>query len=117
MQGHEGEILALTAMPGGEFLSSSLDQTISLWRGDEGKLRCSLPGVQEPANFVEYLEATNEVVIASTSNRITVSLNYSCRITTASVDYLPLYAYGNGDFYFLAPRKKNRNEKLFVLSL
>lgn len=72
LQGHEGEILNLTALPKGEFLSTSLDQTMSVWRIDDGKIRCSLPGVQEPANYVEFLHDSKELLVATTSNRITV---------------------------------------------
>ena len=39
---------------------------------EEVKLRCSLPGVQEPASHVEFLPDTKELVIATASNRLTV---------------------------------------------
>lgn len=53
-----------------EFISTSLDQTVSVWTHPDGKFKCSLPGSQEPVQFV----ATNcrEIITGSTANRITV---------------------------------------------
>ena len=45
-QGHEGEIMTLTPIRGPDFVSTSLDQTVNVWEGFEGKLRGTLPGPQ-----------------------------------------------------------------------
>ena len=38
--------MTLTPIRGTDFVSTSLDQTVNVWEGGEGKLRGTLPGPQ-----------------------------------------------------------------------
>ena len=67
LQGHEGEILTLTPIGSTDFVSTSLDQTVNVWDGAEGKLRATLPGPQEPIHCVAI--NGEEVITGSTANR------------------------------------------------
>jgi len=44
-KGHEGEILTLTSINNTEFVSTSLDQVVSVWNSSDGKNKCMLPGM------------------------------------------------------------------------
>ena len=57
-----------------EIISTSLDQTVSVWSNPDGRFKCYLPGVQDyPAYCVAVTsglsDTTNNVVIGSGSNR------------------------------------------------
>ena len=72
-QAHEGEILNLTPLGADEFMSTSLDQTVSIWTTLDGKLKCNLSGShQEPTHCVCYVEESGDVVSGTTANRIGV---------------------------------------------
>ena len=68
-QGHEGEIMTLTPIGESDFVSTSLDQTVNVWEGFEGKLRGTLPGPQEPIHCVAV--NGDEIITGSTANRLT----------------------------------------------
>ena len=71
-QAHDGEILTLTPIRSVDFVSTSLDQTVSVWFGQggegvDGKSRGNLPGPQEPIHCVAV--NGDEVLTGSTVNR------------------------------------------------
>jgi WD repeat-containing protein 81 len=66
-------VLSLTPTDGGsEFVSTSLDQTVSVWNSSDGKLRSSLPGAQEPIACAAYLPESGDLITGSTANRLAV---------------------------------------------
>ncbi len=72
---HEGEVLTITPVvdsPAAEIVTTSLDQTVSVWGANDGKLKASLPGAQEPIHCVAYLPESGDLVTGSTSNRLAV---------------------------------------------
>ena len=68
---HDGEVLTLTAVSGQHFVSTSLDQTASGWRWEDGRLAANLRAPPEPVHCVAAHQAT-EVIMGSTANRVTV---------------------------------------------
>lgn len=83
-KGHEGEVLqvgAWTSSNGGQHLiSSSLDQSISVWSPDDGKLKFNLRGTSEPVHCLG-LTGGGELVTATTANRVGV---HTCISNSAS---------------------------------
>ena len=71
-KGHEGEILTLTPINPSEFVSSSLDQTVSVWSNPEGKFKCSLPGTPDTGPIHCVCVNGDEIIMGSVANRITV---------------------------------------------
>ena len=80
-KGHEGEVLQVSgwASPGSSqqhLISSSLDQSVSVWSADDGKLRFHLRGTSEPVHCLAVVPNSNgghgELVTATTANRIGV---------------------------------------------
>ena len=70
-KGHEGEILTLTPLHRtGEFVSSSLDQTMTIWTNPEAKFKCNLAGIQEPIYCVAVYG--EQIIAGSNTNRVTV---------------------------------------------
>merc|ERR1711874_797073 len=67
---HDGEVLTLTNIDKTHFVSTSLDQTASGWRWDDGRLTASLRAPAEPLNSV--CAHGGEVITGSTANRISV---------------------------------------------
>ena len=68
---HDGEVLTLTAVNSTHFVSTSLDQTASGWRWEDGRLAANLSAPSEPVHCVAA-HADTEVVLGSTANRVTV---------------------------------------------
>jgi len=80
----------VTPVSSGEFVSTSLDQTVCVWRIGSGQhqqqgqpesdasrslLKCSLPppkGVQEPVHCVQHVRQTGDLALATAANRIVV---------------------------------------------
>ena len=71
-KGHEGEIITLTPYTKSEFVSTSLDQTVSVWSNPEGKFRCNVavPPDSGPVNCAGVYG--DEIIMGTTSNRIIV---------------------------------------------
>ncbi len=53
-----------------EFVSTSLDQVVSVWNSQDGKIKCMLPGTQEPVHCVAVNEEGKQLITGSTGNRI-----------------------------------------------
>ena len=74
-KGHEGEVLQMNASTSAtsgcqQLISSSLDQSVSVWSADDGKLRHSVRSCGEPVHCLAL--AGGELVTATTANRIGV---------------------------------------------
>jgi len=67
---HDGEVLTLTNIDKTHFVSTSLDQTASGWRWEDGRLVSSLRAPAEPLNCV--CGHGSEVITGSTANKISV---------------------------------------------
>ena len=88
-KGHEGEIITLTPINSSEFVSTSLDQTVSVWSNPEGKFKCSLPGAPDTGPIHCVCVNGDEIIMGSTVNRITVQkVRWTHQEDTASS---PLY--------------------------
>ena len=80
---HEGEVLSLSVLGDeDEFLSTSLDQTVSVWCSIDGKLRSHLAGAQEPIHCVSLFPPSSAdkamtIVSGTTANR--VGIRYGAR--------------------------------------
>jgi len=68
---HDGEVLTLTQVSDKHFVSTSLDQTASGWRWDDGRLAANLSAPPEPVHCV-VAHNKSEVIMGSTANRLTV---------------------------------------------
>ncbi|KAK8740038.1 hypothetical protein OTU49_003006 [Cherax quadricarinatus] len=72
---HEGEVLCMKWYKDGTFISSALDQTVSVWSVDDSKLKFTLRGPTEPVHLIcLYGE---EVITGTTANRIGVHTSVS----------------------------------------
>ena len=71
-KGHEGELLTLTPLNNSEFVTTSLDQTVSVWSNPEGKFKCSLPGSPDIGPIHCVCVNGDEIIMGSTFNRICV---------------------------------------------
>ena len=71
-KGHEGEIITLSALNNYQFLSTSLDQAVTVWSNPEGKFRYSFPISQEtgPVHCVNV--NGDEIIMGSTTNRVII---------------------------------------------
>jgi len=67
---HDGEVITLTNVDKKHFVSTSLDQTASGWRWEDGRLCASLRAPPEPLHCVRA--HSGEVITGSTANRVTV---------------------------------------------
>jgi len=67
---HDAEILQLVALDENTLLSSSLDQVVSVWNIQDGKLQCILKGPTEPVHCLDV--CSGEVISGTTANRIGV---------------------------------------------
>ncbi|KAL0121651.1 hypothetical protein PUN28_006866 [Cardiocondyla obscurior] len=79
-KGHECEILQLEAINETTIISSSLDQTITVWSAIDGKLKFYMKGATEPVHCMAMHEQA--LVIGTTANRIGV---YTAVEMTASL--------------------------------
>jgi WD repeat-containing protein 81 len=73
-KGHEGEVLQVSAWnsPAGaqHLISSSLDQSLSVWSADDGKFKFNFRSSSEPVHCLSI--TGGELVTATTANRIGV---------------------------------------------
>ncbi|XP_066246518.1 WD repeat-containing protein 81 [Euwallacea similis] len=68
---HEGEVLQLSAANNNTILSSSLDQTISVWNVCDGRFKHHMRGATEPAHCLCVYEG-EELISGTTANRVGV---------------------------------------------
>nr|CAD7393459.1 unnamed protein product [Timema cristinae] len=69
-KGHEGEVLQLVAVDENRFVSSSLDQSVSVWSASDGKLLFNMKGPTEPVHCLSAYGT--ELISGTTANRIGV---------------------------------------------
>merc|ERR1719318_232708 len=67
---HDGEVLTLTNITSNHFVSTSLDQTASGWKWEDGRLAANLRAPPEPLHCV--CPHQGEVIMGSTANKLTV---------------------------------------------
>jgi len=67
---HDGEVLTLTNISTNHFVSTSLDQTASGWKWEDGRLAANLRAPPEPLHCV--CPHQGEVIMGSTANRLTI---------------------------------------------
>ncbi|XP_044733359.1 WD repeat-containing protein 81 [Chrysoperla carnea] len=67
---HEGELLQLVVPDSQSLISSSLDQTVSVWNINDGKFKFHLKGATEPVHCLCCYN--NELISGTTANRIGV---------------------------------------------
>ncbi|XP_045593332.1 WD repeat-containing protein 81 isoform X2 [Procambarus clarkii] len=72
---HEGEVLCMKWYKDGTFISSALDQTVSVWSVDDSKLKFTLRGPTEPVHLICLYG--DEVITGTTANRIGVHTSVS----------------------------------------
>ncbi|XP_045135367.1 WD repeat-containing protein 81-like isoform X3 [Portunus trituberculatus] len=72
---HEGEVLCMKWHRNSTFISSALDQTMSVWSTDDTKLKFTLRGPTEPVHLINLYE--DEVITGTTANRIGVHTSIS----------------------------------------
>ncbi|XP_030764603.1 WD repeat-containing protein 81 [Sitophilus oryzae] len=86
---HEGEVLQMVAPNDDTLISSSLDQTISVWNVNDGRFKhhmstiCVPRGATEPAHCLCVYEG-NELVSGTTANRVGVHTDISPRAAYSS---------------------------------
>ncbi|XP_046400829.1 WD repeat-containing protein 81 [Ischnura elegans] len=69
-KGHEGEVLQLVVVNENTLVSSSLDQAVSVWNPDDGKLKFNMKGPTEPVHCLGAYGS--ELISGTTANRIGV---------------------------------------------
>jgi len=67
---HDGEVLTLTNVSTNHFVSTSLDQTASGWKWEDGRLAANLRAPPEPLHCV--CPHQGEVIMGSTANKLTI---------------------------------------------
>ena len=67
---HDGEVLTLTNISPNYFVSTSLDQTASGWKWEDGRLAANLGAPPGPPHCV--CPHGREVIMGSTANRLTI---------------------------------------------
>ncbi|ESO90187.1 hypothetical protein LOTGIDRAFT_233981 [Lottia gigantea] len=65
---HDGEILQIKAFDKSRLVSTSFDQTVKVWKVEDGKELCNLKGPTEPVHCICFYR--NQVLSATTANRI-----------------------------------------------
>jgi len=81
-KGHDGEILQIKAHSKNTFVTSSLDQHVSVWNADDGKFQCHLRGPIEPVHCFNFYR--NEMISATTANRIGVHTGITSQASFSS---------------------------------
>ena len=71
-KGHEGEIITISPLSNSEFLSTSLDQAVTVWSNPEGKFRCSFPIGQDTGPIHCASINGDEIIMGSTTNKIII---------------------------------------------
>ena len=69
--------MTLTSISDTEFVSTSLDQVISVWNSTDAKIKSMLPGAQEPVHCVAVNEEGQQLITGSTGNRIAVRRGFA----------------------------------------
>ncbi len=69
--------MTITPISQQEFVSSSLDQTISVWSSTDGRSKGLLPGAQEPVHCVQVYEDGGQLITGSTGNRVAVRKGFT----------------------------------------
>jgi WD repeat-containing protein 81 len=69
-QAHEGEIMNIIPVDSSTFVTTSLDQVVSVWSVQEARAKCSMSSAQEPIHCAALFD--NNFVVATTSNRIMI---------------------------------------------
>lgn len=99
---HEGELLQLSVPDSNLLISSSLDQTVSVWNINDAKFKFHLKGASEPVHCLSCYN--HELITGTTANRIGVYSSVeetaafsSCRLRSetfkgvlTSMAFLPL---------------------------
>jgi len=89
-KGHDGEVLSLVSSASGLLISSSLDQTVTAWRWEDGRQAASLRAPQEPVTCLAM--HGQELVMGSAANRIAIQArlesNAPCTVTKLKSDLL-----------------------------
>ncbi|XP_057667773.1 WD repeat-containing protein 81 isoform X2 [Diorhabda carinulata] len=99
---HESEVLQLEVHNEDSLVSSSLDQSTSVWNASDGKLKFHMRGTTEPVHCLSI--HNNELISGTTGNRIGVHSSITCDASFSnnklrgdsfkglltSMDYLPL---------------------------
>ncbi|KAJ8975302.1 hypothetical protein NQ317_011644 [Molorchus minor] len=67
---HESEVLQVVTVDNNTIVSSSLDQTISVWNVSDGKFKFYMRGATEPVHCLNIYN--NELISGTTANRIGV---------------------------------------------
>ncbi|XP_066986474.1 WD repeat-containing protein 81 isoform X1 [Macrobrachium rosenbergii] len=80
---HEGEVLCMKWYKDGTFISSALDQTVSVWNVDDNKLKFTLRGPTEPVHLISLYG--DEVITGTTANRIGVHTSVSPTASFSSI--------------------------------
>ncbi|XP_017786656.1 PREDICTED: WD repeat-containing protein 81 [Nicrophorus vespilloides] len=75
-RGHEGEVLQLEAIDEQTLVSSSLDQTITVWSVTDGRLKFHIKGCSEPVHCLNVYN-NEELITGSSSPRIGVYMGIS----------------------------------------
>ncbi|KAK3878610.1 hypothetical protein Pcinc_016771 [Petrolisthes cinctipes] len=72
---HEGEVLCMKWYRDGTFISSALDQTVSVWSVEDSKLKFTLRGPTEPVHLMSLYG--DELLTGTTANRVGVHTSVS----------------------------------------
>ena len=75
--------MTLTTFSANEFVSTSLDQSNTVWGLRDGKLKATLPGKQEPINCVEV--NNEDIIMGTSSSRISGRPAASASSSTATI--------------------------------
>ncbi|XP_012271858.1 WD repeat-containing protein 81 [Orussus abietinus] len=81
-RGHECEILQLEAVNETTIISSSLDQTVTVWSAIDGKLKFHMKGITEPVHCMAIYE--QQLISGTTANRIGVHTAVQASTTFSS---------------------------------
>ncbi|XP_050295607.1 WD repeat-containing protein 81 isoform X2 [Anthonomus grandis grandis] len=85
---HEGEVLQIVAVSDETLVSSSLDQTISVWNISDGRFKHHMRAATEPAHCLHIYEGA-ELISATTANRIGVHTEVSSEASYSSTKLRP----------------------------
>ncbi|VVC43494.1 Hypothetical protein CINCED_3A014103 [Cinara cedri] len=81
-KGHEGEVLQLLAVDSNTIVSSSLDQSLSVWNISNGNLIYNMRGSPEPVHCLGL--HGNELISGTTANRIGIHTGFTSEASFSS---------------------------------
>ncbi|XP_050432817.1 WD repeat-containing protein 81 [Adelges cooleyi] len=81
-KGHEGEVLQLLAVDENTVVSSSLDQSLSVWNVSNGSLIYNMRGSPEPVHCLGL--HGNELISGTTANRIGIHTGFTSEASFSS---------------------------------